>query len=698
MQSLNAAGNGGTGNNESIASADHLVANDNGSAVASLDVERHGEDSASACQDDPAQQDDDEANESASGWRSTSSAPSGVWANFSRMVYEETMSIGSISFGDSVRSRAPDGTIRHSRVFSSQALREATTRRNNHQQSLDPQNLPSLDEATPHSSRSTSAWPSDSGRVEWVEGPGRSHPPPSHRGSINGWHQIVEQYVPQPDIDFVAEATLVVEDTEVQDRQTHMSSDGDDTLVQMDRAYDRLDGVRRSDAQGSIGVRAERTTSGRLHVHVVDTCTHSRSTEDDSNAFNDDSEQQQLTYNQVARALLAIGGDAAADPSSAPSINRLSDIIDGQPEYWLSSLVNGAEQDQQGRVEDREEQAYIDDATISTGFPIRDVEVQEEEIAEAQPLHDKFIISRKVTIIVAATLVAIVVALATGISLAPSSNEIESTGLYGQSYEDGDVITYAPKDICFSLLPMMSNHSLACPDPTTQLTRGGPVCQLVADALLYADHPSEGQGKVDVSIINGGAIRGDIFQGNVTSGTIRKDILPFFGNRVVYLTVSPTEIYQTLNGALVDTGRIFTTSEQEIFFPEAKALDYRWAYESSYPYTGGLQFDADLNAPDGHKVTNIRMSVGDRSNPKWKLLDPKDHTAAIRVVTADFLAGGGDGYFPGVSTERHEIKEDISIKDLFLLYAAGQDELIGPALDEMSTRHFIPLDGYNNSD
>ena len=283
----------------------------------------------------------------------------------------------------------------------------------------------------------------------------------------------------------------------------------------MDRAYDRLDGVRRSDAQGSIGVRAERLMSGRL----VD--AHSISTEDDINAFvesarsNGAGEQQPPTYDQVARALLAIGGNATDDPTSAPSINRLSSLVDGQPEYWLSSLVNGAEQDQQGRVEEREEEAYIDDATLSTGFPIRDIEVQDEEIAEAEPLHNKFIISRKVTAIVAATLVMLIVALAVGISLAPSSNDTENTISFGKSYEDDDVITYAPEDICFSLLPMMSNHSLACSDPTTQLTRGGPVCQLVANALLYADHPSDVRGKVDVSIINGGAIRGDIFRGNV---------------------------------------------------------------------------------------------------------------------------------------------------------------------------------------
>jgi len=593
MQSLSS----GTGNNETIASADRReeersnMGVDNEGDVGSLDVERHGPDSSAVCHNGTAQQADDEANGSVGGWRSLSSAPLDVWAQMGRMIRNEVMSIGSTSFGDSIRSRAPDGTIRHSQIFSSQA-----------------QHLPGLEETTPHTSRTTSARPSDSSRVEWVEGvgSGRSQPLPNRRGSVNEWNPM-DQYASHPDIDFVAEATLVIEDTPPMQeyRETQMSSDGTDTFVQMDRAYNRLDGVRRSEGRGSIGVRSQRLMSGRL----VD--ARSITTEEDFRRFTELArrrdgvhDQQPPTYDQLARGLMAIGGNATDDPNAATSINRLSDLVDGRPEYWLSSLVNGQQelQDQHADavIADAAD-AYVDDDTLSTGFPIRDVEVQEDTIAEAQPLHNKFIVSRATTALLAIVVVGLI-ALSLGFGLSPDNTENVSS--HDLSYEDDDVVAYAPEDICFSLLPVMSNHSLACPDPTTQLTRGGPVCQLVADALLYAHRQSEEQSNIDVSIINGGAVRGDIFRGNVTAGIIRKEIIPFFGNRVVYLSVSPAEIYQTLNGALVDTGRIFTTDEQEMFFPEANALDYRWAYESSYPYAGGLQFDVNLNAPEGEKVTN----------------------------------------------------------------------------------------------
>lgn len=573
--------------------------------VGSLDVEMHGPDSSVVCRNAIDQHVDDEAAVSVGGWHSISSIPSDAWARASRMIESGGMSIGSISFGDSIRSRAPDGTIRQSRIRA--------------------QNLPALEETTPHTSRSTSARPSETSRMEWV---------PNRRGSAMSRESATDHYAPHPDIDFIAEATLVIEDTASQERETRISSDG---------------------------VRAQRLMTGRL----VD--ARSTTTEEEFQRFAELArrrdivhEQQPPTYDQLAQGLMAIG-----------------------------------QQQESNGQQVEEDNAYLDDNTLSTGFPIRDVEIEEADIVEADPLYNKFIVPRPAMALLAIVVVSII-ALSLGLALSSNNTGTEMSIAGLASYKDDDVVAYAPEDICFSLLPIMSNHSLACPDPTTQLTRGGPVCQLVADALLYAHHHSEEHSTIDVSIINGGAVRGDINSGNVTAEMIRKDIVPFIGNRVVYLAVSPAEIYQTLNGALVDTGRIFTRDEQEMFFPEAKALDYRWAYESSYPYAGGLQFDVNLNAPEDEKVTNVSMNVGKRNDPDWKPLDPHDATTLIRVVTVDFLAGGGDGYFPGVSDDDHEIKEDLGLKDLFLSYAAEQKQLLGPTLDQMSTRNFIPLDGYNS--
>ena len=596
LQSLNS----GTGNGNG------MIATTNEEDVGSLDIERHGPDSSVASRNAIDQHVDDEAAVSVGGWRSISSIPSDAWAHASRMIESGGMSIGSISFGNSIRSRAPDGTIRQSRIRA---------------QNL-PQNLPALAETTPHTSRSTSARPSETSRMEWV---------PNRRGSTMSRESATDHYAPHPDIDFIAEATLVIEDTASQERETRISSDG---------------------------VRAQRLMTGRL----VD--ARSTTTEEEFQRFaelarrrDDVHDQQPPTYSQLARGLMAIG------------------------------------QQELNNQQVEEDDAYLDDNTLSTGFPIRDVEIEEADIVEAEPLHNKFIVPRPAMALLAIVVVSII-ALSLGLALSSNNTGTEMSIAGLASYKDDDVVAYAPEDICFSLLPIMSNHSLACPDPTTQLTRGGPVCQLVADALLYAHHHSEEHSTIDVSIINGGAARGDINSGNVTAEMIRKDILPFIGNRVVYLAVSPAEIYQTLNGALVDTGRIFTTDEQEMFFPEAKALDYRWAYESSYPYASGLQFDVNLNAPEGEKVTNVSMNIGSRNDPDWKPLDPHDDTTMIRVVTVDFLAGGGDGYFPGVSDDDHEIKEDLGLKDLFLSYAAEQNQLLGPTLDQMSTRNFIPLTDY----
>ena len=434
MQSLSS----GTGNgNGTIASTNEEGA----SGWHSLDVERHGPDSSVVCHNSTDQHVDDEAAVSVGGWRSISSIPSDAWASVSRMIESSGMSIESISFGDSIRSRAPDGTIRQPRRA---------------------QNLPPLEETTPHTSRSTSARPSETSRTEWG---------PNRRGST--MNSVMDHYAPHPDIDFVAEATLVIEDTPSQEREARISSDG---------------------------VRTQRLMSGRL----VD--ARSTTTEEEFQRFaelarrrNDVHDQQPPTYDQLARGLMAIG-----------------------------------QQQEPNDQQVEEDEAYVDDNPLSTGFPIRDVEIQEDGIVEAEPLHNKFVVPRPAMALLAIAVVGIIVlSLGLALSSRKTGAEISSAGL--ASYKDDDVVAYAPKDICFSLLPIMSNHSIACPDPTTQLTRGGPVCQLVADALLYANHRSEEHSAIDVSIINGGAVRGDIFRGNVTAEMIRKDILPFIGNRVVYL-------------------------------------------------------------------------------------------------------------------------------------------------------------------
>lgn len=143
-------------------------------------------------------------------------------------------------------------------------------------------------------------------------------------------------------------------------------------------------------------------------------------------------------------------------------------------------------------------------------------------------------------------------------------------------------------------------------------------------------------------------------------GDIRSTILPFVTNRVVYVTVTPKELKASLEGTMDDKGFFAIEAQQLVFFPGVPTVKLNWAYESAYPYTTGLRFNVDLTAPAGDKLKNIEFNKGAEG---WKQLDITDDKTLLRVLTSDFIAEGGDGYFPGLSQERREIQTDLWVTD-----------------------------------
>ena len=280
-------------------------------------------------------------------------------------------------------------------------------------------------------------------------------------------------------------------------------------------------------------------------------------------------------------------------------------------------------------------------------------------------------------------LLLLVVGLSVGLTTRGSDGEGSSAVLFP---DPDEVLATVPEPICFSLLPKMSQVSKACPDPTS-LPRGGPLCQLVAEGLLEAVDPAA---NIDIAIINGGAMRTDMFPGDLTVGTVRTQILPFSEDRAAYLSVTPAEIKASLETPLIDDGLIFTEAMQKEFFPDVPTVKLNWSFEAKYPYAAGLRYDVDIAAPDGEKVSNILINPRYAGDDDWIALDVTDTSTLIRVVTSDYLAGGGDGYFTDVPRERIEIQEDLALADLFLTYCSRQEELIGPdRIEDMSTREFL---------
>ncbi len=132
---------------------------------------------------------------------------------------------------------------------------------------------------------------------------------------------------------------------------------------------------------------------------------------------------------------------------------------------------------------------------------------------------------------------------------------------------------------------------------------------LVADALLWKASVARAQ----IAFWNGGGIRASLPPGPVTFGDCMT-ILPF-GNYLVVLELTGEQIWQAL--------------ENGVSMVERAA--------GRFPQVAGLRFGWDLARPVGSRILSVEVFA----EGTWRPLDRK---AVYRVVTSNFLAGGGDGY------------------------------------------------------
>lgn len=169
---------------------------------------------------------------------------------------------------------------------------------------------------------------------------------------------------------------------------------------------------------------------------------------------------------------------------------------------------------------------------------------------------------------------------------------------------------------------------------------GGDVQQLVAEAFLQ-------QGKkyfnADISIQNGGGVRVDLPQGDITVEKIYT-VLPF-KNTLVQLKATGQEIKAVLEDAMDAVTRNNT---------------------GSYPYAGGLQWDVDLTQAKGQRVSNLKVR-----NTQGQY-EPLNLNQTYQVITINFLADGQDFYssFKNITGERR-VDVGLDYAEAFLKYVEG---------------------------
>jgi 5'-nucleotidase len=126
---------------------------------------------------------------------------------------------------------------------------------------------------------------------------------------------------------------------------------------------------------------------------------------------------------------------------------------------------------------------------------------------------------------------------------------------------------------------------------------------LVAEAALAAMPGAE------IAMVNGGGLRAPLPAGTVTFGDVLA-VLPF-GNTLAMMTIRGGEIRAALENGLAR-------------LPEQSGR---------FPQVAGLRFSYDPAAPAGRRLREVRTAAG-----------PLDPDRAYRVVTNNFMRGGGDGY------------------------------------------------------
>ena len=482
-----------------------------------------------------------------------------------------------------------------------------------------------------------------------------------------------------PAIEFLAEATLVESEGHSKDTEDS-SQDHDDVL-------------------GDDMTTGDISTLGPPSELVPLSRNQKRSTSNgsaNSRRSNDGSRQDRR--NRQRRPARPTDPFAEVPMATCTSVDENR----GSSHHFHSRYSRNQSRDSVAGVIDEEEEGGDDcGATCAMSRPPADVLM-------AEPLKNKCLLPRRTVVVGVVAGLVILLGVVLGVTLHVPDEDVDTTYLYPASKfnpPDDEVLTTVPAPICYSLLPVMSNISDVCTDPVVDFPQGGQVPQLIADGLFSASDPDA---NIDIVLFNGGGVRSDICANDLTAGFVRNMVMPFINNRVAYLSVTPADIYHTLNAALFDTGFVMTEEKQKRN-GESPTVDVTWPYEFTYPYAAGLRFDVDLNAPEGEKATDVRIrasselrqSLGgwsveslekDDGGDEWIALDPTDDTTLIRVLSPDFLAGGGDGFFQTVPKERVEIEESLGVTQLFEYYCSLQSELMGPT--EMSTQRFVPLEGY----
>lgn len=224
------------------------------------------------------------------------------------------------------------------------------------------------------------------------------------------------------------------------------------------------------------------------------------------------------------------------------------------------------------------------------------------------------------------------------------------------------VIGSSTDDLCLERIPGQGKSAL-CDAAATQ-SNGSDISNIVAKAFRTMSLTS------DIAIQNGGGVRVDIPQGDITVGDAYT-LLPF-ANTLVELTMTGAQIKAVLEDA----------------------FDYAISPDGStgaYPYAAGLRWDVDRSQTKGMRFSNLEVMR--KGTSTWSALDL---SASYKVVTNSYIAGGRDGYltFGVTSAEEGKVVDTfLDYAQSFVDYVEAEGSISKLPLSEYSTQKYYDENG-----
>ncbi len=214
---------------------------------------------------------------------------------------------------------------------------------------------------------------------------------------------------------------------------------------------------------------------------------------------------------------------------------------------------------------------------------------------------------------------------------------------------------------------------------------------LTADAnLVLAQSFDE---TVEVSLKNGGGIRAAIGQiVEVAPGVY--ETAPPQGNPSVGKEVGDISQLDVVNSLRFNNGLSLLTLNMEEF---KAVLEHAFAETSPgntpgrFPQVGGFSVTVDTSMEEGNQVTDVFL-IDEDGNPTEQLIDGGEIIAeegrTIRIVTLDFLAGGGDGYpYDAFSQANPTRVNRVDLGDV--LFDDGQATFADPGSEQDALAEFL---------